>query len=288
MEIYRNEPTTVKFKAPLTNATYSVTVKSPKHESLIQSLSPQNDVGWNTTVLNIPVDFAHTWYDGTIEFAITVNGGTPTVQHTYSEYVDVITPLFTFHDLGGEYPADKTPELERLVRKVVEAYTGQYFGRKIERIPVEASERIISFNVPIIEFTGVSDRYLTHSTTLNPPKMPYEIINDGFSLMVDFENYHVKTDSTWVLGQKDKCPTYVIQGTFGYNSVPTEVKEAALLIAGVWGCKQAVWRDRFIQTMRSADWSVGYNQGAFGASTGSVTADQLLAKFQRRYQPEVI
>lgn len=288
MEIYRNQPTTVKVRAPIPDATYTVKIRSPRplgevYETAGPLVAPELDASWGAHILSIPIEFVHTWYDGTVEIVITVNGG----LHTYSEYVDVVTPLFTSVDLGSEYPAAQVPELERLVRKVVEAYTGQYFGKTVNRYPVSATERIINFDVPLIEFTGVSDRYLTNSTTLTPPKLPYELINDGFTLMVDFENYHIKTDSTWLLTKDARDEVYVIEGTFGYNSVPADVKQAALLIAGVWGCKQAVWRDRFIQTMRSADWSVGYHDNAFKNSTGSITADQLLEKYHRRYQPEV-
>src|SRR5690606_11869586 len=137
----------------------------------------------------------------------------------------------------------QTPELERLVRQVIEAHTGQYFGKRVDRKVVSSQQKVLNFDVPLIEFRGISDRYLTLTTTLAPPKIPYEILNDGFSLALDLENYDVKTDSLWILNaRRQGC--YFIEGTFGYNRVPADVKEAALLIAGVWGCNQAVWRDR--------------------------------------------
>jgi hypothetical protein len=41
--------------------------------------------------------------------------------------------------------------------------------------------------------------------------------------------------------------------------------------------------------MRSSDWSIQYNDGAFGKSTGSQTADNLLAKYAGQgIMPEVI
>lgn len=287
MEIYRNQPTTVTFRAPLPDGVYSIEVKSPRHTSLVQSVTPQHSVAHEGSVLNIPVDFQHTWYDGDIDFSITVQGGTPTTEHTYSEYATVVTPLFTWADLGSEYPQNATPELERLVRHVVEAYTGQYFGKRYEKVFASSHEQIVRFERPLIMLTDMSweGRYAPLSTTLSPPKIPYETIDDGFSIVMNWDGYDVKTDSLWVI--RNKCPRIVtLEGFFGYDRVPADVKEAAILIAGVWGCKQGVWRDRFIQIMRSADWSIQYNERVF-ASTGSATADQLLSKYRRTHLPEV-
>lgn len=278
MEIYRNEPQTITLRKPV-EGTYEVKVISPEHESTAL-VAVQEDV------LEFTLDFQHTWFDGELEFQVTVT--TPEgITHTYSEYAEVVTPLFRASDLDGSYPADKTPELERLVRKVIEARTGQTFGKVSKTVAVEGDGSLITFDAPLIELYDVSTtgRYMNHTTTLTPPKESYEIASDGFSISIDWDRYHIKSDSLWILTKRD-YGTKFLTGAFGYDRVPQDVKEAALLIAGVWGCDQALWRDRYIQTMRSSDWSVQYNNGAY-ASTGSVTADQLLAKYTRRFVPEV-
>ena len=283
MEVYRNSETVVHVPVPIATANYTYEVSSPGVEATPESKTAAVDVERKTIDVTIP--FEHTLYDGTVTVDITIQrtdglGGT----YTFTEYVDVVTPLFTWHDLDGTYPADKVPELERLVRHVVEAFTGQHFGKTIKTKSI-TTNTVQNFDVPLIELRGVSDRYATHSTTLTPPKMSYEIADEGHTLSIDWDSYHVKTDSMWILDKKaNSC--VLMEGVFGYDRVPADVKEAALLIAGVWGCEQAVWRDRFIETMRSSDWSVTYNDGAF-VSTGSATADQLLAKYSRRYVPEV-
>ena len=263
------------------DASYSVTIKSPDYEA--QPVPISVTMLEDRHVLEVPIEYRHTLFNGVITILVSVEDDD--VTHEYSEFVEVVTPLFTAVDLADVYPTDKVPELESLVRKVIEARTGQVFGKVKQSVVADDSTNVVNFDVPLIEFTGVSNRYLTHTTTLTPPKESYEIATDRFSMAVNWDYYHTKTDSMWILSKRN-YGCHVIHGTFGYERVPQDVKQAALLIAGVWGCEQAVWRDRFIETMRSSDWSVGYNEGAF-TSTGSATADQLLAKYTRKYIPEV-
>lgn len=284
MEIYRNRETSVSLSAPVADAVYSVTVSSPgglttTHDDIIPDALGK---------IEVPIQFGHTLYNGEIVIKINV-AITSWETFTIEDYVDVVTPLFTWEDLRNEgYTADSTPELERLVRHVIEAYTGQEFGRRIKRFTISPDDRRVNFDAPLIEFRGVSDQYATLSTTLTPPKFPYEIVDGGFGLSINTDQYDIKTDSFWIVESRRRRSCIFGEGVFGYNRVPQDVKEAALLIAGVWGCRQAVWRDRYIQTMKSADWNVQYDDGAFQATTGSVTADQLLSKYTRRYNAEVI
>ena len=288
MEIYRNHPATFRMRATLSEDKYaeSATVSSAGGSSTVTPTFTPASQEWQDPMLEIPIEFKHTVLDGPITITINVNDGSED-GYDLSDYATVVTPLFRKEDLPPEFSPTDTVELERLVRHVIEAYTGQYFGKRKDRRTINSSQSVINFNVPLIEFTGVSGRYMTHTTTLTPPKIPYEILNEGHTLAVDLENYDVKTDSLWILNtRRQGC--YIIEGTFGYDRVPQDVKQAALLIAGMWGCNQAVWRDRFISTMRSADWSVAYHDAGFGHTTGSHGADMLLSKYSQRYNPAVI
>lgn len=283
-EIYRNQEYELSVKAPIANAVYSGTVTSEgwPTPTQFQNLVPAGGH------INIPLDFGHSMIDGPINIDITIARSDGAV-YNIKDRAQVVTPLFDFSDLPTDqgYKEEDWRELERLVRHVVEAYTGQSFGKYRDTRVVSENSNIVSLDVPMIEFIGVGDRYITHSTTLTPPKLPHEIFNDGYDLKIDWSNYHVKTDSMWILSKRPNgCR--LITGYFGYEYVPADVKEAALLIAGMWGCNQAVWRDRYIQTMRSSDWSVTYNDRGFEFTTGSVTADLLLSKYSRKYVPEVI
>ena len=289
MEIYRNRNGQVfRLGVPiLEGATYEIFVSS-RSSSAITGTESQTlgTMEPGDGYIDVPINITHTVYDGEVTVTAEITHG----AYTFSidDRLDVITPIFTAEDLEGTgYDPEKVPELERLVRKVIETYTGQSFGKRIGVVHSTTAQDTIRFNAPLLMLTDLSwgGRYAPLSTTLNPPKIPHETIEDGYGLVIDWQNYDPKTDSLWII--RSDTPRIVnIEGIFGFDRVPQDVKEAALLIAGVWGTKQAVWRDRFIQTMRSADWSVQYHERAF-LSTGSVTADQLLSKYQRTALPEV-
>lgn len=285
MEIYRNRQTTVRIEAPIRGAIYNaVKVSSSAGEDTVFPNYVDNYTPWGVPVLEIPIGLRHILLDGVVTLDITVNDGSG--QFSVKENIEVVTPLFTHIDLGDAYEPEKTPELERLVRAVVEAKTGQSFGKKSEAYPVSTGQRIINFDAPLIRFTGVSDRYLTDTTTLSPPKIPFEVMEDRFSVAVDWDSYDVKTDSFWLAS--NRRPRYMfLYGEFGYDRVPEDVKQAALLIAGMWTDDQSVWRDRYIRTIRSSDWSVQYS-GMSYRSTGSVTADMLLESYVRKNQPGLV
>lgn len=293
MEIYRNTEAQVTIPSPtVLGGTHVIEVASTNGATSTPTFT-SNAANGTVTFL---VDFKHTLYDGRLRVTDTITRPAPTPEDAaatesfvVTDYLDVVTPLFLKSDLPADYQTgDQWKELENLVRMVVEAFTGQHFGRRIETHTVNTNG-VNFFQVPIIEYTGLSARYMTNTTTLNPPKFSYEFIDGNFGMKITSSPYYdIKTDSMWVLGQRVPAGYVCIDGVFGYDRVPSDVKAAALLIAGLWGCKQTLWRDRFIQTMRSSDWSLQYHDGAFGPSTGSVTADNLLAKYSRRYSPEVI
>lgn len=286
MEIYRNSEPTVEIDVPLATANYAVDLVL--NDGGRQSLSSNSTVDQENQSISITIPFEHTQFDGVVTLEITMmrqdGGGS---NATFTEYVKVVTPLFTWKDLPRDFNRDEVAELESLVRTVVEAKTGQVFGKRKMSHQASTASSVINFNAPLIRFTGVSDRYLTDTTTLNPPKIPYEVFDEGYSMAVDWKNYDIKTDSFW-LTSSNKCRNLYIYGDFGYDSVPEDVKRAALLIAGMWGSQQAVWRDRFVATIRSSDWNVTYSEKGFDFTTGSVTADMLLSKYTRRYHPAVI
>lgn len=282
MEIYRNQNGRVVIDVPDPLTSYKATVRSANYET--EEIPPTIVDEAGTAHIIVDIGFRHAAYDGIVSIEVSMDDGEG--EYSWVEHVSVVTPLFTWRDLPDTYNKEDSEELEGLVRKVVEAYTGQSFGPSIREYTTEFGENMLRFDAPLIELRGASTRYLTHTTTLAPPKIRYESLDGGFKAVVDIDLYDPKTDSMWILNQK-KNYSMTIEGVFGYDRVPQDVKQAALLIAGTWSDDQAVWRDRFIETMRSADWTVSYHENAF-SSTGSATADMLLKKYHRRAVPEVL
>ena len=230
----------------------------------------------------VAVPFSITSSDGpfTIDWSFVVEGQTQTIQETH----EVVTPLFTKDDLAydthglGKLTDDEVKRLESLIRKVIEAHTGQSFGlRKGYLYAYGKGGNVLKLSERIAELTDKG----------------YRVSNDGFSIVSPVSNgdgYNIKVpaEEEALYNSLHGYPTtnysfkeglrYKVSGSFGWSSVPQDIKEAALLLAEQFSCNESLWRDRYLRAISAADWRFDFQDAAF-VGTGSVSADQLLAKY---------
>lgn len=234
----------------------------------------------------IPYSVVHLDGEFQVEWTFTVAGS----PYTRTETHNVVTPFFTAATLVAS-DADfstlsdaQVIKLERMIRQVIEAYCGQKFGYREGTIDLWGNGSAV-MNSPyrIISTIGVNG--FADGVTYNTRQ-----INDGYSLLRGNPEYEYDSEEDMitdtVIGSHLIAETrgfkrgtrYVLEGTFGWPSVPQEVVDAALQLAQWYGCDESTWRERYIDSMRSADWRVDFNSQTF-AGTGSVIADQLLAQY---------
>lgn len=233
---------------------------------------------------------------GQIPYSITQQDGRFAVLWTYSvpgdggtytrtEEHSVVTPLFNKADLVRKDSTmstltdEQVIDLESLIRKVVEAYTGQSFGYRKGQITVWGSgdsvvnspERVLSLSGGWAGYRPVNDGYGVERIS-NYASGTTVVVRNGEAIGVNLEPiYGNNTSFRNNVG-------YVLTGEFGWYSVPEDVKTAALILAEEFSCDESVWRDRYIKSVRAADWRFDFTAGSH-IGTGSLTADQLLAKY---------
>jgi hypothetical protein len=227
------------------------------------------------------VPYAVTYSDGPFRVKWTYSVGATT--YTREEEHDVVTPLFSAAELRAfnasfETLTDaKIVELESIVRKIIEGAVGQRFGYRkgtktiygSDKPALRVGERVISVD----PLDGYGD---------------LRIINNGFGVTRAGWTWNGDTISiagpirdarfgrrTDIFGRN---MPYVISGEFGWLSVPNDVKQAALLLAEEFSCKEAAWRDRYLIAISASDWRFQFDPQAF-AGTGSVTVDRLLEPY---------
>jgi hypothetical protein len=233
--------------------------------------------------------------NATIPYSIVVDGGEVIVEWTYTvegqEYkrldsFTVVTPLFTQAELNAydtqfsALTSNQVIILERFVRMIIEAYTGQSFGQERgKQVLFGNGTSVLQSPKRIISLDG------SFSSSA------YKIVGGGYG--VEVWRGVIPTGS--IIGNLDGGPIYdpypysgggsfrnnfryEVSGVFGWPSVPEEVKQAALILAGEFSCNEATWRDRYIKSIRAADWRFDFNSQAF-SGTGSVSADALLSKY---------
>ena len=232
-----------------------------------------------------------------IPFAITKSDGEFMIEweldlageaHTAFDVHTVVTPLFTEDELlehdpdFGMLESLNVVNLERHVRLVIESLTGQSFGYSEGVINVRGNGYPV-LTVPrrIIELRNL------YPAGLNAPATnQYMTLNDGHHVEHLGKYFHGMNSwtTTGVISLHgtssiftDKI-SYAVDGKFGWYSPPDDIKFAALLLAGDFGCEESAWREKYIRAIRSGNWRIDFHSGAY-VGTGNVSVDKILEKY---------
>lgn len=228
------------------------------------------------TITRVGGDFQTVW-----TYSISGNQYTRTDNHV------IVSPMFTKDQLVA-WDADfsmltdeQVVRLEKTIRAVIEYVTGQKFNYEYDTIAFRGNgSRLVGLPKRLVEADGIVDG----SGGLIDAFVKSG--NDGWTL-------NAEQGPTWVDAMTSTNPirnpykaygifkndlTYTISGYFGYTSIPEDVILAAKILAEDYGCDESLWRDRYIDNIRAADWRFEFNGRAF-SGTGNVKVDQILQKY---------
>lgn len=294
MELLKDRVSKVYFEGDAgitpTGATYSLDgaapVALPTPTRVTADTSDPDYEYWQTTMpyLNEEGVVVVVW-------TFTVAGGGSGYTHT--DTYEVVTPILTVREVKKLQPTLSTQEaidLEAAVRHVINVTTRQTFGKRDETLEVIGTgERSLKLPKRLLDFTSVVDPNFTYNNDA------FLIKGDGWYLkkvlhdpsdgsLIKFAIPEEVSDpiaypyggNYYYTYRKDVI--YTIEGTWGYDSVPSAVKEAAKLLINDYACQEQTYRDKFIKTMTSADWRFEFNSGTW-QGTGNARADQLLEAY---------
>lgn len=290
MNVYRDTNASIVFEhphpGPLTAVVYRDDESTPVY-SPVSAIS--SEAGRFTLVL----PWQATEVDGTLKIVWSAAG------FERRQMVEVRTPIVPlnrlrtlFHDTN--WGDAELSELENNVRLIIESYTGQRFsyeyatktitgtGEKRMALPMRLARLEEVASSGPVGFYGVSNDgwylYVTNKEYLTTKEMPPEDLENNVVWTGVKGVIHVP-DSYW---RKFRTGTqYQITGEWGYQSVPEDVQEAATLLAADFGSMENLYRDRYLEVIKSGDWNLGYSPGAY-RGTGNARADQLLNKYRRQ------
>lgn len=236
---------------------------------------------------SFPLPFKIYGYNGTFDVAWEFTVLPDTTIHTRYESHEIVT---RYVDNLSD-PAMITRE--RAVRRSIQAYCGQDFGYYYGSIAVQGNgtnvlrlpKRLI--NVDNVGFTVAP---------FTPIPIGYvNIVNDGWGLSTAWGNdyYGIKeappddgiymsTGVIYVPGTRrlwSEAYTYGITGSWGYESVPLDVLEAASYLMDDRSFPEDQWRNRYVDNIRAGDWRLEFT-GMAHRGTGNVEADRLLDKYR--------
>jgi hypothetical protein len=288
MEIYRNETAQIKLTVPVTAVDGSFVVTATDGATVLYTFPSVAAVsgGYQVTLPFSLVDkdrkFSINWTFDYLEAS---------VQKSYSAktWVEVVTPYVTvdeIRDALGTMPPLTDAELkrvERRIRGVINNFTGQSFGRYIGAYRIQSTgDEALSLPARLIELTAIAGATYTDITrygtrgdgwylgAVDPIYIDGEYVSNGVITYPGCYRTAPWQDNVW----------YTVTGDWGYEDVPFNVKEAALILIEDNICPDSEYRDRYIDGVKTADYQYTYTPNAF-RGTGSVIADQLLSDYIR-------
>ena len=185
---------------------------------------------------------------------------------------------------------------EKYARKIIENFTGQQFYLYDDiAVAYGAGTNILPLPFKLNALHELyADDYLLIDNTASPVVNNWNyqpiISETGFGLRIDEASL---LDNTIYVANGMVPPTindygyqgafrknvrYKVQGKFGWDEVPDNIEEAAIVLMGEYFSKDSTWRNKYIQNLQSFDWQFEYMDDVF-RGTGNLYVDQLLQPY---------
>ncbi len=213
-----------------------------------------------------------------------------------TDLVDVVTPYVTPDEIisfdpsvGQNFTYEQIKNSEKQIRGIINAFTGQSFGQYHDIKPVIGNnDTRIDLPEKLLTFVGMK----SYDRLLDDTYQNFRLRNDGWTVdttvSVFDDTSKIYTETPVVGGyyrpKSDlffrEDTSYLVEGIWGYERVPSEVNQAALILVQQNLCPESEYRDRYISKISAADWKYEFDMGAY-SGTGNVMADQLLWPFRR-------
>lgn len=281
MEILKETVEQITFVLPTTNTTsVSATYSTDGVTEVAMPVTTANGVATGT----VP----YQPNEGTVRvtWTFTIPGsGTFTKVENYTVVAPYLSTQWIKSNLLETATDAEIRDAERAARYIVQAHTGQFFGRETStKRAWGAQNNALSLPARLLSMTAINGNADTD----------FYIMGDGWYLSrpswtgippIKADAYGVNEATVPIIdpyarrgGVFIKNVPYDITGTWGWEAVPEAVVEAMKLLVNDYACADAQYRDRYLTSMTAADWRIQFYNGAF-MKTGNVRADQLLSDY---------
>ncbi|AXH67249.1 hypothetical protein SEA_WOFFORD_53 [Streptomyces phage Wofford] len=283
MEIYRDTSGVATLEHPVTG---TLTADLYRGDEVLSTNMP---VSTSNGIHTVQINWQYTEYDGTLKIVWKKSGFE---RMTYVDIVTPIVPLSVLDEVLDGVSDEDQYDAERVVRNIIEIYTGQTFGKFRGTKQVNGNDSTqLALPVPLLSFTDMSDDMFIYEPSsfitrgdgwfLAGKPGAYWTIKDAppEDVLDQFTNGVIYAPGVVKKRDFNYTSVYTITGDWGYDSVPVKVQEAAKLLISDYACQDVAYRDKYLQSIKSADWRIQFTQGAYDG-TGNLKADQLLSAYK--------
>jgi hypothetical protein len=227
------------------------------------------------------------------DFTYTVSGA----LYTQSKIFSVYAPYATYEEFFEEYPeleetfGSKFDKAERQVRNIINTFTGQSFDPYYNKTIFLNGNNAENLHLPLPLFNlkkvvmdvGTTEEEVIHDalgeTSNNLEKVRYQPFNFSSSYFIRWKRSLIDSNSVILYTNRFKVKsTYSVLGDYGWQYVPDNVTQAAILIlADMMNDDSAYRRHGFYAV--DLDIVKLQSKQSFYESTGNIDADTLLMDY---------
>lgn len=269
-----------------------ITVTDTSDGTVLATLEPAvtetEDIGGTTYEFYtyiLPLSIMNTCRILRVDWQYDISGET-VVQ---PEYVEVVVPYVTPDELIQHFPEfradgpnpktfDELKEVERAVRHTIDTYCKQSFGKELatSKTVLGKSSDVLMLPNRLYSLDTVTFEDVDITTSV------HKDFDKHWTLRIDLDyDSALKRDIQELFTTRffKEGRRYVVTGDWGWEYVPNEVNLAARLLVANKYCKDEAYRQKYIESARSADFRVEYWKPG-NLTTGLVDADMMLSRYR--------
>jgi len=278
MEILKGDTTTaIKFPVPSTVSVATYVVKKGDRNGSVSNAAIENGVASCT------LPYFAVQSEGKVNVTLNFNEGAD--QYSVEKKVDVVTPYLELWEVREILPNASERDLvlaESAARHVIEAHCNQSFGFEKDVVKqIQGAGKYLESERRIIRLTAINDK-------------PYNIPINGYVFYFGDQWIGVKQAPDEAIAQEiiqypylgqtrffDPNQVYNVRGDFGYEEIPSAVKDSMMELISQYGCYDDTYRKKYLESLASADYRITYNSEVW-AGTGNADVDMLLEEYVRK------
>jgi hypothetical protein len=201
------------------------------------------------------------------------------------ETVDVVRPYANYQQLAADYSISEAQALrsERIARHVINSrVAGGFYYVRNNVVAYGFGADYLPLDQPIWGIESIKENRVEIWNTIDDWSVNYVISPDRSAIVeeqdYDLENYRPVWYSRFSAPAFPDGYEYVVQGSFGWPSIPTDVKDAAALLIDDIQCNNFRYMNKYIQTFETDAFKIRYAK-LFSETTGNKIVDDLLDKY---------
>lgn len=232
-------------------------------------------------------------HDGFFNALVMFDTGTRWVVHG-QETVDVVRPYANYQQLAADYsiPDSEAIRIERMARHIINSrvHGGFYYVRK-DVVAYGFGADYLPLDQPIWGIESIKENRVEIWNNIDDWPLNYSISPDRTAIVeeqdYDLENYKPVWYNRFSGSAFPDGYEYVVSGSFGWPTIPTDVKDAAALLIDDIKCNNLRYVNKYIQTFETDAFKLRYAK-MFSDTTGNKIVDDLLDKYVNNIRVKIL